>query len=127
MTWLQNSHDNWLLKGDSNTEYFHRTVNGRIRKNTIFFFSCGDTVIEGNKNLLKHATDFYKELFGPAPGNLCEMDNNMWKAHEKLADIDNCILMRPFSETEIKNALFPMKHNKAPSPDNIPIEFFQYC
>jgi hypothetical protein len=28
---------------------------------------------------------------------------------------------------EVKEALFSMKKNKAPSPDNIPIEFYQHC
>ena len=53
MAWLQISHENWLLKGDRNTEYFHRIVNGRRRRNTIFSLSYGDTVIEGAKNLLE--------------------------------------------------------------------------
>uniref|UniRef100_A0A8I6WKD6 Uncharacterized protein n=1 Tax=Hordeum vulgare subsp. vulgare TaxID=112509 RepID=A0A8I6WKD6_HORVV len=28
ISWLQKSHDNWLLKGDSNTGYFHRILLG---------------------------------------------------------------------------------------------------
>ena len=127
ITWMQKSHANWLLKGDRNTEYFHRIVNGRRRRNTIFSLSCGDEVIEGSSNLFKHATEFYKELFGPASGNLCRLKENMWEPNEKLSNIDNFILTRPFSETEIKNALFSMKKNKAPGPDNMPIEFFQHC
>uniref|UniRef100_A0A452XZ01 Uncharacterized protein n=1 Tax=Aegilops tauschii subsp. strangulata TaxID=200361 RepID=A0A452XZ01_AEGTS len=76
-------------------------------------------MIEGTKNLLKHATKFYKDLFGPASGNLCKLKEDMWESNEKLTDIDNFILTRPFSETEIKNALFSMKPNKAPGPVNI--------
>uniref|UniRef100_A0A453QLB1 Reverse transcriptase domain-containing protein n=1 Tax=Aegilops tauschii subsp. strangulata TaxID=200361 RepID=A0A453QLB1_AEGTS len=124
---MQKSHENWLLKGDRNTDYFHRIVNGRRRRNTIFSLSCGDEMIEGTKNLLNHATKFYKDLFGPASGNLCKLKEDMSESNEKLTDIDNFILTRPFSETEIKNALFSMKPNKAPGPDNIPIEFFQHC
>lgn len=116
-----------MLKGDSNIEYFDRTVNGRRRRNTIFSLSDGDMVIEGTEGLLRHATDFYKELFGPVHGNLCGIDSNMWKEREKLTEIDNFILLRPFSDIEIRNALFSMKHNKAPGPDNIQIKFFQYC
>ena len=33
--WLQRSHETWLLKGDSNTEYFHKCANGRKRKNLV--------------------------------------------------------------------------------------------
>jgi hypothetical protein len=34
--WYSRSNENWLLKGDINTEYFHMMANGRIRKYTIF-------------------------------------------------------------------------------------------
>ena len=37
VAWMQKSHENWLLKGDRNTEYFHRIVNGRMWRNIIFF------------------------------------------------------------------------------------------
>uniref|UniRef100_A0A8I6XWR9 Reverse transcriptase domain-containing protein n=1 Tax=Hordeum vulgare subsp. vulgare TaxID=112509 RepID=A0A8I6XWR9_HORVV len=84
-------------------------------------------IIEGNKNMLKHATDFDRDLFGPAPGNLCKIDGNMWDDKEKLGDIGNFLLLRPFSDTEVKHSLFLMKHNKAPRPDNIPIDCFQSC
>ena len=37
------------------------------------------------------------------------------------------ILTRPFSEEEVKIALFSMNSNRAPGPDNIPAEFYQHC
>jgi hypothetical protein len=36
LVWYKRSHETWLLKGDLNTEYFHRVANGRKRKQTIF-------------------------------------------------------------------------------------------
>lgn len=39
-------------------------------------------------------------------------------------DNDNEFLVRPFSEEEIKEALFQMEKNKAAGPDSMPIEFF---
>jgi hypothetical protein len=36
-------------------------------------------------------------------------------------------LTKPFSEEEIKTALFLMERNKAAGPDGLPIEFFQKC
>lgn len=53
--WFQRSHETWLLKGDSNKEYFHRCANGRKRKNTIISLEKDGTCIEGDENLLKHA------------------------------------------------------------------------
>jgi len=69
--WLRRSHQNWLLKGDNNTDFFHRVANGRKRKNTIISLLDEDNLIEGDSNLVKHATDFYKTLFGPALVTCC--------------------------------------------------------
>ena len=62
--WYQRAHGNWLLEGDLNTSYFHKIANGRKRKNSVLSLQNGDSVVEGTKNLLKHATEYYKELFG---------------------------------------------------------------
>jgi mannosylglycoprotein endo-beta-mannosidase len=34
--------------------------------------------------------------------------------------------MAPFSEEEIKMAIFDMERNKAPGPDGFPAEFYQF-
>lgn len=65
--WYSRSHETWLLNGDLNTKYLHRVANGRKRKNTIFSLEHEDKIIEGDENLLKHASEYYSELFGPAP------------------------------------------------------------
>ncbi|WVZ89203.1 hypothetical protein U9M48_035635, partial [Paspalum notatum var. saurae] len=38
---------------------------------------------------------------------------------------ENSLLTAEFSESEIKEVIFPMKHNKAPSPNGFPAEFYQ--
>ncbi|CAN6179481.1 unnamed protein product [Urochloa humidicola] len=125
--WAKRSHEKWLLEGDNNTDFFHRIANGRRRKGIIVSLKKGDELIEGDEEILKHATDYYKDLFGPAPGNVFPLDPGMWGAHEKVNSEDNEWLTRPFSEEEIKGALFQMERNKAAGPDSIPIEFFQSC
>jgi hypothetical protein len=35
------------------------------------------------------------------------------------------VLIKEFSETEVRDAIFQMKHNKAPGPDGFPAEFYQ--
>ena len=34
-------------------------------------------------------------------------------------------LVKPFTTVEVEKAVFGMKHNKAPGPDGLPIEFYQ--
>ena len=87
----------------------------------------GDQVIEGEDNLLNHATAYYKELFGPTEGNAFPLDPNLWNEGERASDEDNDFLRGLFSEAEIKKAMFMMEKNKVAGPNNIPIEFYQSC
>ena len=125
--WVKRCHEQWLLKGDSNTKYFHSIANGRKRKNYVLFLESDGIVIEGDENLLKHATKYYADLFGPAEDHNIRIDNSIWDELEKVSDKDNSNLTKPFSETEIKEALFQMEKNKAAGPDKIPVEFYQSC
>jgi hypothetical protein len=58
-----------MLKGDNNTDCFHKVANGKKRKQTIFSLNDGDKRIVGDDDLLKHATKYYKKLFGQGSGN----------------------------------------------------------
>ena len=84
-------------------------------------------IIEGNAELLAHATKYYKTLFGPAEGNSFPLDPTLWNAKEKVSMEENDKLSSHFTEDEIKFALFSMEKNKAAGPDKIPIEFYQTC
>jgi hypothetical protein len=116
-----------MLKGDNNTKYFHKIANGRKRKNTIISLENEGNIIEGDENLLKHATSYYADLFGPGEEHNIHIDVSLWDELEKVSDDDNTALTRPFNEIEIKEALFSMEKNKAAGPDKIPIEFYQSC
>ena len=107
--WKLRSHDRLLHEGDINAKYFHRLANGRKRRNIILQMEDGDKVVEGDVELLAHATDYYKDLFGPAEGNKFPLDPTMWDAEEKFSDEENNILCQSFSEEEMKYALFQMK------------------
>jgi hypothetical protein len=73
--------------------------------------------------LMKEATDYYKTLFGPGTGNMFEIDPNLW--HENVNVREDEKLTKPFSEDEIRQALFSMERNKAARPDGFSIEFYQ--
>jgi hypothetical protein len=107
--WYERSHEPWLLKGDSNTSYFHKCANGRKRKNNIISLESKGQMIEGDENILKHATEYYTDLFGPPIEYDVQMDSDIWTNIPRVSDSDNEILCKPFSEQEIKNALDHME------------------
>jgi len=80
----------------------------------------GERVIEGDENLVNHATSYYKTLFGPDIGNTFPLDPSLWNNDEKVSEEDNSALIKPFTEEEIKFTLFKMEKNKAIGPDKIP-------
>jgi hypothetical protein len=43
----------------------------------------------------------------------------------QVTDTESEMLVTEFSEKEIREAIFQMKHNKAPGPDGFPAEFYQ--
>jgi mannosylglycoprotein endo-beta-mannosidase len=127
MYWFSRSSERWLLEGDNNTAYFHRVANGRKRKNTMYSLKKDDINIQGTTDLLVHATDYYKQLFGHGEGNKMQLADSIWSAEEKLSEEDNRVLLEPFTEEEVHLALKMMVKNKAPGPDGVPVEFYQAC
>ena len=43
----------------------------------------------------------------------------------QVSQSENDFLTAPFTEKEIRDAIFDMEHNKAPGPDSFPAEFYQ--
>jgi hypothetical protein len=125
--WFKRSHETWLLRRDNNTEYFHRIANGRKRNQTIFSLKNGASTVRGTNDLLAHAIDFYRNLFSPWERGAFEFDTDLWQDQEKVFDLENEELINPFTEEEIKSALFSMEKNKAAGPDGLSIEFYQHC
>jgi hypothetical protein len=125
--WHKRSNENWLLQGDNNTDFFHKKASGKKRKNIIFNLEKDDVNINTDDEILKHATEFYKDLFGPSNNPIFKLNHDCWDQHERVSDEENNHLIRPFSEEEVKSVVMNMKRNTAPGPDHIPIEFYQVC
>jgi hypothetical protein len=83
--WYKRSYENWLLKGDNNTEFFHRIASGKRRKQTLFSLMDGDKRLARTDIILNHATDYYKMLFGPGVSKrkklswLCSILKKIWQ------------------------------------------------
>jgi hypothetical protein len=73
-----------LLQGDSNIEYFHRFANGKKRKNMIFQIEKGDEILLLEKEILTHATDYNKTMFGHAEKPIFSIDPDCWSQEERV-------------------------------------------
>jgi hypothetical protein len=113
------------LKEITTLSSFHREANGRKCKQIIYVFEDGANHITGDEDLLKHATSYYKTLFGH--GAAFTLDSSLWPLEENVSEEENEELVIPFLVEEIHYALFQMEKNKATGPDGFPIEFYQTC
>ncbi|KAJ1297556.1 hypothetical protein BS78_01G385600 [Paspalum vaginatum] len=113
-----------VLLGDNNTRYFHMIANGKHRKKRIYSLENGNTKVEGHANLKNFITEFYKGLFGEQEENSFTLDESINHDIPQVSSQENILLTADFSESEIKEAIFSMKHNKALGPDGFPVEFY---
>ena len=73
-------------------------------------------IIVGDDNLQSYITVFYKGLFGLHENNSFSLDESLRNDIPQISMEENDFLTPPFSEKEIKEAIFQMEHNKAPGP-----------
>jgi hypothetical protein len=97
------------------------------RKNTIFHLEKEGESIDKEDDIIKHATYYYKDLFGPSESPIFSLDPDCWDQNEKITEEENIQLTKPFTDDEIKKVIKSMKGNRAPGPDHIPVEFYQSC
>jgi hypothetical protein len=70
------------------------------------------------------AVDFYKNLFAKEPEVPVKLGLSFWDEKDKVSAEENSALLAPFSEEEIKNAVFSCYPEGAPGPDGLPFLFF---
>jgi hypothetical protein len=99
-------------------------ANGKHRKMRIFQLKDGDHIIKGDDQLKEYITRYYKGLFGPNEHEDVTMNVNRRDDIPQMSAGDNEKLIEPFSEMEIRDAIFQMKFNKAPGLDGLSVEFY---
>ena len=101
-------------------------ANGRHRKTKIVQLEQEEGTIVGDVNLKNYITEYYKGLFGPHTPNSFSMDETLRHDIPQVSEEENAALMAPFSDKEVKMAVFDMEHNKAPGPNGFSAEFYQF-
>lgn len=117
--------EQWLLKGDRNTSFFHGIANGRKRKNHIFSLHSGEDQITDRGQIQEHIYEYYKKLFGKEPLRNIHLSLGVWDDNLRLSDEDNVNLVKPFTWEEVDEVLKSMKVNTAPGPDGFPVGFYK--
>jgi hypothetical protein len=100
-------------------------ANGKRRKTRIFRLEQDEGVIEGEEPNKSYITKYYRNLFGSLEDGKLSLKESLVEDIPQVTDTESEMLVAEFSEKEIREAIFQMKHNKAPGPDGSPAEFYQ--
>jgi hypothetical protein len=120
----QRSRERWVAKGDRNTAYFHAVANQRRRKKMIRVLDGPHGPVHENKEMLKTAVDYYKDLFCLEPRPEIRLKPDFFSDEEKVSIAKNEIL-GVFTEEEVREAVFGSYADGAPGPDGLSFMFYQ--
>jgi hypothetical protein len=96
----------FLLEGDSNTRYFHSVANGGDTKKLIHSLVQEEGAIEGHEQLKSYITSYYKGLCGAPEESDISMDEVRIDDIPQVSPQENALLTSPYSEEEIRKAVF---------------------
>jgi hypothetical protein len=121
ISWQQ-SRSRWLKEGDANTKYFHSMLASRRRRNAISTVHVDDVALEGvhpiRQAVLSHFATHFKTSNVVRPG----VENLRFN---RLTVVEGSSLITPFSEAELKTAVWDCDSFKSPGPDRVNFGFFK--
>jgi hypothetical protein len=79
----------------------------------------------GEERIKEFILKYYKNLFGPSQSSGLTLDESMVEDIPLITGSEGESLMAEFSEKEVREAIFQIKHNKASGPDGFLTEFYQ--
>ncbi|KAJ9557521.1 hypothetical protein OSB04_012135 [Centaurea solstitialis] len=113
---------NWLSERDENSRFFHGIVNNRVKNFRIHGLNCNGSWVSEPAKIKDAALAFFKSKFEENHPIRPTLTSSLFK---KISDTQRAWLERPFTEEEVKAAMWSCGNNKAPGPDGFTFEFIR--
>ncbi|KAM0905250.1 hypothetical protein ACQ4PT_017523 [Festuca glaucescens] len=121
--WRQRSRVQWIREGDANTNFFHLKASARRRKNHITHVMHDGIPVAYQQAKLDIFQTFFEDLLGTNhPRSAALNFSELGVEQLDLQEMDS-----PFSEDEVKAAIFELHPSKAPGPDGYTACFYRHC
>ena len=124
--WKQKSRDDFWLKGDSNTSYYHATASIRKNRNIIKRYKSNDGDVFTIPSLIEEAISLdFKKRFESNTECWFDENSDFELINPIISDDENRELTEEVTADEIKTTIFDLAPDIAPGPDGFPPFFFQ--
>nr|GEV89462.1 hypothetical protein [Tanacetum cinerariifolium] len=114
----------WLREGDRNTTYFYKTIKKMVHRGRIMTIGNEERVRFESKDVAYQIFKHFEEFLGKSSlvhDLTCRSEIFINKLNPEEAER----MVRPISESEIKNAMFKIDDSKAPGPDGYTSRFYK--
>ncbi|RVW19678.1 Structural maintenance of chromosomes protein 3, partial [Vitis vinifera] len=123
--WRQKSRVKWIKEGDCNSKFFHRVATGRRSRKFIksLISERGET-LNNIEVISEEIVNFFGNLYSKPEGDSWKIEGIDWAP---ISEESAIWLDRPFSEEEVRMAVFQLNREKAPGPDGFTLAVYQEC
>jgi hypothetical protein len=118
----QQSRSLWLKEGDANTKYFHSVLSSRRRGNAISVIQADGVSLEGVTTIWQAVFSHFVSHFKVVNMDRPWVDNLLLR---QLSLTESGSLTKPFTESEVKAAVWACDSYKSPGPDGINFGFYK--
>jgi len=122
----QQSKADWIAYGDKCSRVFMVKIKQRNATTSIYAIrNQQDQWVEGFEAVTEVLTDFYKAFLGTKDSYKIPIDQQVIKQRPCLSIEQQHQLCQPFSDSEIKQAIFSIPNHKSPGPDRYNSGFYK--
>lgn len=119
----QNSRIKWIKDGDANSKLFHNYINKRRKRNEIVGISIGGQWHEEVDEVKTCIYNFFTAHFQKESIQRSSLVQDF--TYTRDSELDNQFLISPFSEDEVREAVWSCDGNGSPGPDGFNFAFLK--
>ncbi|XP_021756192.1 uncharacterized protein LOC110721363 [Chenopodium quinoa] len=122
----QKAKAHWMKEGDVNSSYFHACIRQRRIENRICSIQDQNGKLVNDPNEIAESfISYYKGLLGTDAGEARQIHQSVIQEGPVLSETQRNSICRPFTEDDVRGAVWCIDEDKSPGPNGYTSKFFK--